>query len=147
GNSGNEIDFLSTDIDYFFSSFFEYDAQRLGASRRFLACVKPKFEDSPEGLCLTCEAPSRSEGSPKGFPRYVPRLCTGRGFYPEMFFWKRNRSRIRNLSTEDENPVWRIADVGCWAFIKRFRLLIYTFFVSVKRLSKLQRRKFCLCFK
>src|SRR5690606_21900489 len=45
--------------------------QRLGASRRFLACVKPKFEDSPEGLCLTCEAPSRSEGSPKGFPRYT----------------------------------------------------------------------------
>src|SRR5690606_30514120 len=34
------------------------------------ACVKPKFEDSPEGLYLTCEAPSRSEGSPKGFPRY-----------------------------------------------------------------------------
>ncbi|PJR04462.1 OmpA family protein [Avrilella dinanensis] len=33
--------------------------------------MKPKFEDSPEGLCLTCEAPSRSEGSPKGFPRYT----------------------------------------------------------------------------
>src|SRR5690606_19700499 len=32
--------------------------------------MQPKFEDSPEGLGLTCEAPSRSEGSPKGFPRY-----------------------------------------------------------------------------
>jgi hypothetical protein len=34
------------------------------------------------------------------FRGYAP----GAGFYPEMFFWKRNRSRIRNLSTEDGFP-------------------------------------------
>src|SRR5690554_7470319 len=62
---------LSFIIPFLSGTVVRYNArQRLGASRRFLACVKPKFEDSPEGLCLTCEAPSRSEGSPKGFPRY-----------------------------------------------------------------------------
>jgi len=47
--------------------------------------VKPKFEDSPEGLCLTCEAPSRSEGSPKGFPRYRFGYCRRREIEAESF--------------------------------------------------------------
>src|SRR5690606_1441113 len=61
---------------------------RLGASRRFFACVKPKFEDSPEGLCLTCEAPSRSEGSPKGFPRYNSFYTNTIINHNEIYIWQ-----------------------------------------------------------
>src|SRR5690606_7273901 len=46
-----------------------------------------------EGLCLTCEAPSRSEGSPKGFPRYARWLCEGGGLTTH-FLAKHGRTNL-----------------------------------------------------
>src|SRR5690606_20612342 len=53
----------------------------------------------------------------------VSRLCAGRGFYPGIVLLKTFISRIRNLSTEDDNPAWRIADVGNSFFI--FSILLF----------------------
>src|SRR5699024_7537014 len=42
----------------------------------------------------------------------VPRLCDRAGLFPGIVLLETLISRIRNLSTEDGFPGWRIADVG-----------------------------------
>ena len=41
----------------------------------------------------------------------VPRLSVRAGLLPGIVLLKTNISRIRNLSTEDDFPAWRIAAV------------------------------------
>lgn len=48
----------------------------------------------------------------------VSRLCDRAGLLPGIVLLKMLISRIRNLSTEDENPAWRIAVVAISLFFR-----------------------------
>jgi hypothetical protein len=50
----------------------------------------------------------------------VSRLCVRAGLLPGNVLLKTLISRIRNLSTEDENPAWRIAAVVARFFANYF---------------------------
>src|SRR5690606_17002447 len=126
--------------------------QRLGASRRILACVKPKFEDSPEGLCLTCEAPSRSEGSPKGFPRYGFGLCVRAGFgaqncQPALDLNRSTKLQVSTSPRLTQNPLLsavllsiRISVVDCYfSFPKNFTVFIFSkLFMTIRSPQRLR---------